>query len=113
MLGNKWGARFVALLPSMRNGEQLDWHQDLVYNSMWTLLSSIMNWNRSHPNTRIGSVLMTGLGTGAGGIPLTKCAEQMMLALKHFHQGLPQNLRRRDASVHDAEIVKTIRPNKR
>ncbi|KAF8645906.1 hypothetical protein AX16_007492 [Volvariella volvacea WC 439] len=36
---------------------------------------------------RIERVLITGVGTGPGGIPPRRCAQQMVLAIKHFYFG--------------------------
>lgn len=47
------------------------WHQDLVYNTMWLLLVQLEWWNKASDAEnclKIQMVLMTGLGTGTGGI---------------------------------------------
>jgi O-acetyl-ADP-ribose deacetylase (regulator of RNase III) len=66
---------------------------------MWSLLVEIGRWNlndaKSPPEmemetTRrrtIRRVLMTGLGTGCGQVSAARCAQQMILAIKHFAQG--------------------------
>jgi hypothetical protein len=35
----------------------------------------------------IQRVLMTGVGTGYGQVSVARCAQQMILAIKHFAQG--------------------------
>lgn len=70
----------------MRYPEPLKWHKDIVYNTMWSLLVELENWNKKSDDEekKIRKVLMTGLGTGAGKIPSADCARQMALAVKHF-----------------------------
>ncbi|KAG8820013.1 hypothetical protein FRC17_010266 [Serendipita sp. 399] len=43
--GNPWGATTVAVLPTMRVPDDMTWHKDLVYNSMWNLMAEIEKWN--------------------------------------------------------------------
>jgi hypothetical protein len=83
---NRWKAHCMAVLPTMRVPSNVQWNKDLVYNCMWSLQVAIENWNRTHPEGqgRINRVLTTGLGTGTGGVRPTVCAEQMVLAVKHF-----------------------------
>jgi hypothetical protein len=101
--GNPFGASCIAVLPTMRYPVNVRWHQDLVYNAVWSLLVEVGRWNtemgvrNSTPahdgietmTTRrtIKRVLMTGLGTGYGQISVARCAQQMILAIKHFAQG--------------------------
>jgi hypothetical protein len=81
----------------MRYPVDVRWHQDLVYNAVWSLLVEIRQWNVDHlvpgPGDAhrkvIKRVLMTGLGTGYGKVSATRCAQQMVLAMKHFAQGVP------------------------
>jgi len=81
----------------MRYPADVRWHRDLVYNAMWSLLVEVNRWNTVHGtgNTHgetIERVLMTGLRTGYGQISAVRCAEQMMLAVKHFAQGVPEDV---------------------
>lgn len=106
--GNPWGARVLAVLPTMRVPEEVNWHKDLVYNSMWTLLVEVMHWNESHgEDEQIRKVLTTGLGTGTGGLSVDRCAAQMVLAVKHFQQGKPQELTWRDIGRVSQEVHDT------
>ncbi|OBZ71528.1 hypothetical protein A0H81_08525 [Grifola frondosa] len=44
---NPWHAHSIAIVPTMRTPEDVSWHQDLVYNSMWALLVGITRWNET------------------------------------------------------------------
>jgi hypothetical protein len=82
----------------MRYVVDIRWHQDLVYNAMWSLLVEVRRWNadvlaQGLGDTRvkpIERVLMTGLGTGFGRVSAARCAQQMILAIRHFAQGVPE-----------------------
>lgn len=94
--GNPWGARALAISPTVRAPEDVSWHQDLVYNTMWSLLVQLERWNQTSDaegRAKIQTVLMTGLGTGYGGIDAEMCAQQMMLAVKHFRMPLADRVR--------------------
>lgn len=82
---NPWHATTLAILPTMRSPETVQWHKDLVYNTMWSFLCSVQQWNQDIGQPRrIETILMTGLGSGTGGISPRRCAQQMVLAIKHF-----------------------------
>ncbi|PVF95265.1 macro domain-like protein [Serendipita vermifera] len=83
---NPWKAHCIAVLATMRTPSDVRWHKDLVYNSMWSLQVAIENWNRAHAEGegKIKRVVITGLGTGTGGVMPKVAAEQMALAVKHF-----------------------------
>ncbi|KZT09785.1 macro domain-like protein [Laetiporus sulphureus 93-53] len=77
--------RVLAVSPTMRYPIDVHWHKDLVYNTMWSLLTELEHWNEHAAEVdRIESVAMTGLATGVGGIDKELCACQMVLAIKHF-----------------------------
>ena len=109
---NPWHTTSLAILPTMHTPEDVSWHKDLVYNAMWTLLVEIKRWNQSEVGkaSSIHTVLMTGLGTGQGGISVERCAQQMVLAVKHWQlRGLPQNhVRWEDVQQRNAEIERTM-----
>lgn len=96
--GKQFGASSIAVLPTMRYVVDIRWHQDLVYNAMWSLLVEVRRWNadvlaQGLGDTRvkpIERVLMTGLGTGFGRVSAARCAQQMILAIRHFAQGVPE-----------------------
>lgn len=83
---NDFSCKVIAVCPTMRYPEELKWHKDIVYNTMWSLLVELEIWNEKADDEekKIKKVLMTGLGTGVGKIPSSVCAKQMALAVKHF-----------------------------
>ena len=115
---NPWHTTSLAILPTMHTPEDVSWHKDLVYHAMWTLLVEIKKRNQLvvgedgvNSRSSIHTVLMTGLGTGQGGISVKRCAQQMVLAVKHWEQqGLPENhvqVRWEDVNQRNAEIERT------
>ncbi|KAH7882506.1 hypothetical protein F5I97DRAFT_1931046 [Phlebopus sp. FC_14] len=121
---NPWNARCLAISPTMRMPEDVSWHQDLVYNAMWTLLVEIERWNRGVATASLSAaddvgrprcegiirtVLMTGLGTGQGGIGVERCAQQMVLAVKHFEAPLLGTVRFGQSSGSANELTATLR----
>jgi hypothetical protein len=112
--GNKWGATSLACLPTMRVPDNVRWHEDLIYNCMWSLLVAVKNWNMNPGNAKIKRVLLTGLATGYGGMRANKCAEQMILAARHFAEPLhgPGAPRWKDVVPRTNEIVDTINLDK-
>ncbi|KAJ3534042.1 hypothetical protein NM688_g7196 [Phlebia brevispora] len=106
---NPWGARLLAIVPTMRVPEDVHWNKDLVYNCMWSLLAEVSLYNRGkEEGERIERVLMTGLGTGTGQVSKKVCADQMVLATKHWLQGLPSELRWPDVIPRANEIQETF-----
>lgn len=91
---NSHGCAFIAICPTMRIPENVVWNREIVYNCVWSLLVAIDEHNRcaeaSGTGKRINKVLMTGLGTGVGGVSARRCAQQMALAMRDFE----------DASAH-------------
>ncbi|EKM54875.1 uncharacterized protein PHACADRAFT_259039 [Phanerochaete carnosa HHB-10118-sp] len=105
---NPWEARVLAVLPTMRVPQDVDWHKDLCYNSMWSLLAEIAQWNETHSDeNQIRRVLMTGLGTGVGRMSAERCARQMVLAVKHFRKGWPEEPKWKDVYPASSEIEST------
>ena len=96
----------------MRSPDLVDWHQDLVYNSMWSLLVEVERWNKTVDNgeggKKIERVLMTGLATGVGNISAPKCAQQMILAVKHFANGIPERVVWSNAGKFIREVNGTV-----
>ncbi|KAI0042803.1 hypothetical protein FA95DRAFT_515267 [Auriscalpium vulgare] len=106
------GARVLSILPTMRTPQNVSWHRDLVYTCMWSLLVALKRWNEARgPAERIRRVLMTGLATGTGGIVADVCAQQMVLAVKHFQQGLPDHPRWPDVLPRSREVDRTTEPH--
>lgn len=111
-IGNPWGAQSLAIVPTMRTPEDISWNRDLVYNAMWSLLKEVALWNGRCDSAgvgdgRIGTVLMTGLGTGTGAVPGRVCARQMMLAVRHFIEGVPEAPRWESVGARNEEIRQT------
>ncbi|KAK8099699.1 uncharacterized protein PG998_012940 [Apiospora kogelbergensis] len=86
---NPWGARRVALCPTMRLPSDAEWNREVVYECVWALLCAVDNHNRAvreggEEEEEIRSVLMTPLATGVGRVSPERWASQAVLALKHF-----------------------------
>lgn len=61
----------------------------VVFYSMWNLMTAILAYNsRSDVSKKITRVLITGLGTGVGGVPEASCVRQMCDAIKLFNTNL-------------------------
>ncbi|KAG8811595.1 hypothetical protein FRC19_003712 [Serendipita sp. 401] len=117
--GNSWGATSLACLPTMRVPDEMNWHRDLVYNSMWNLMSEIEKWNReaeagdnstrSQEGTKvkkkINKAILTGLATGCGMVGSKKAGDQMILAVSHFTRPPLVNPRWRDVYGWHNEVV--------
>ena len=75
----------------MRTPEAVNWDHEVVYECIWSLLVTIDNHNAAAATTGdplINKVIVPGLGTGVGAISPEKCAVQMALALKHYHDAV-------------------------
>ena len=88
---NPPGCAYIALCPTMRIPGSVTWNREIVYNLMWSILVSLEQHNAAVDDltqigtgVRIRKVVMTGLGTGVGGISSERFAQQMALAVKHF-----------------------------
>ncbi|KAH9837990.1 uncharacterized protein C8Q71DRAFT_706001 [Rhodofomes roseus] len=92
--------RVLAVSPTMRYPVDVSWHEDLVYNTMWSLLVEVERWNEradreGEGRGRIQKVCMTGFATGVGGASKEVCARQMVLAVKHFLDVVSEEGRKR------------------
>jgi len=95
--GNKFGASSIAVVPTMRYPSKLN----------GTRISSIMRCGTCWPKSRDGALsrawtreelvredrasIDDGLATGCGNVSAERCAQQMMLAVRHFAQGVPES----------------------
>ncbi|KAH7890134.1 macro domain-like protein [Phlebopus sp. FC_14] len=103
---------YVALCPTMRMPFPVDWHKEIVYNTVWSLLVAIDRHNAfssslvispsqftsalnktNKESEVISSVLMTGLATGIGRVPFKTCAKQTVLAFAHCHDAITSSTR--------------------
>lgn len=83
--GKGWGCKWLAMVPTMRVPMSLHADKEIVYRCAWAIFAAIDRHNRSVGAVdQVKSVLMTPLGTGAGGLSDTTWAEQCVLAMKHF-----------------------------
>ena len=105
---NPWGARIMAVIPTMRVPDDISWHQDLVYNCIWSLLCEIVKWNRNPNQEPIHTVLSTGLGTGTGEVDPNQCARQMVLAAKHFQKPLPVHPRWKHVESYARDVEESV-----
>ncbi|KAI0667571.1 hypothetical protein C8Q78DRAFT_981508 [Trametes maxima] len=109
---NELGCAVLAVVPTMRTPEDVSWHVDLVYECMWNLLSALWRWNageRPADAGRVEQVLMTGLGTGSGGVSYERCARQMALAAQNFARGWGERPRWGDVQTRAEEMDRTRR----
>ncbi|KAL3471940.1 hypothetical protein BJX99DRAFT_13893 [Aspergillus californicus] len=86
---NEWGCKWVAICPTMRTPDNARWDREVVYECVWSLLCAIEGWNRGvgrdrGHEERIGSVLVTPMATGCGGVSPQRWAAQFVLAVRHF-----------------------------
>ena len=93
-----------------------------MYNIMWSILVSLEQHNAAVDDltqigtgARIRKVLITGLGTGVGGFSSAKCAQQMVLAVKHFLEASAHPEKWSSMSWHDTgplnvEICRSYSP---
>ena len=105
---NPWGARVMAVVPTMRVPADVSWNQDLVYNCMWSLLCEIVKWNKNPNQDPIHTVLSTGLATGTGEVDHNQCARQMVLAAKHFQERLPVHPRWEHVESHARDVEESV-----
>lgn len=85
-----WGCRYLALCPTMKIPQKVTWDREVVYECIWSLLTSVSKHNElvgkpeSGNSRQIQSILMTPLATGYGGWSGAKWAAQLLLAIRHF-----------------------------
>lgn len=115
---NIWGTKFIALCPTMRVPQEVEWDREVVYESIWSLLVTLDKHNRAvergekKPEDRISSILMTPLATGFGKVSPERWAHQMLMAMKHFvdakqHPDKWSNLKPAEIFDYANEVVDT------
>ncbi|KAH7123106.1 hypothetical protein EDB81DRAFT_226398 [Dactylonectria macrodidyma] len=92
---NIWGTKRIAICPTMRVPDNVQWDREVVYECVWSLLCAVDKHNRlldlGHPREqafKINNILMTPIATGVGRVSPKRWAEQVVLALKHFVEAL-------------------------
>ncbi|KAG6041197.1 hypothetical protein E4U41_005687 [Claviceps citrina] len=88
---NVWGTKYLALCPTTRTPQPVDWDREIVYESIWSLMVAIDKHNgrvnAGHDGdgeSYIHSILLTPLATGVGRVSAHRWAAQMIMAMKHF-----------------------------
>lgn len=87
---NAWGTKYLALTPSMRIPQEVEWDREVVYECIWSLLCAIDKHNAAvdrgnlPKSEMVNSFLMTPLATGTGMVTAERWAAQAALAIKHF-----------------------------
>ena len=101
----------LLLVPAMSRPKQLEinshtkLHESVIFNSIWNLLSLLAEThlnNTSSPNPNVFKVLITGLGTGVGGVAHEVAAFHMYKALSIYAKALHLQ------STHPTAISKLI-----
>ncbi|KAK7190600.1 hypothetical protein DPSP01_007256 [Paraphaeosphaeria sporulosa] len=87
--GNAWGCTWLALCPTMKVPQRVEWDREVVYECIYALLAAVDRRNRrlseeGVERREIRSVLITPLATGYGRWSAERWAAQTVLALKHF-----------------------------
>lgn len=95
---NVWGAKFIALCPTMRMPSNVRWDREIVYEAVWSLLCAVDLHNREAEEQGrwddvIRSVLMTPFATATGRVSNDRWAAQLVLALKHYLDALARPAR--------------------
>lgn len=81
---NDRGCKWVAICPTMREPEDVNWDREVVYECVWSLLCQVERFNRGSKGDGIQSMLMTPLAAGVGKVSKERWAAQTVLAMKHF-----------------------------
>ncbi|KAF2439927.1 macro domain-like protein [Karstenula rhodostoma CBS 690.94] len=98
---NEWGCKWLALCPTMKVPQRVEWDREVVYECVYALLAAIDRHNRRLREGKDGmagekvgegreirSVLMTPLATGYGRWSAARWAAQTVLAMKHFSEAV-------------------------
>jgi O-acetyl-ADP-ribose deacetylase (regulator of RNase III) len=112
---NDRNCSWVAICPTMREPENVNWDREVVYECVWSLLCQVEGHNRHNVDNRIKTILMTPLATGIGKVSKARWAAQAVLALKHFVDSLERpgqwsSLQWDDIEKIDDEVRQTWMP---
>lgn len=80
---NNLGCKWVALCPTMREPQDVNWDREVVYECVWSLLCQVEGHNR-RSSEQIETVLMTPLAAGVGKVSKERWAAQTVTAMRHF-----------------------------
>ncbi|KAJ5408761.1 hypothetical protein N7509_002644 [Penicillium cosmopolitanum] len=83
LASNSRGCRWLAVCPTMREPQNVNWDRELVYECTWSLMCQIEGHNRRH-SKKIRSILMTPFAAGVGKVSKERWASQTVLALRQF-----------------------------
>lgn len=84
---NARGCKWVALCPTMREPENVNWNREVVYECVWSLLCQVEGHNR-RSSEQIRTVLMTPLAAGVGRVSKERWAAQTVMAMRHFVEAI-------------------------
>lgn len=80
--------RYLAHCPTMRVPAAVSPGSDIVYSCMWSILNAVRKHNQlcsvQNGHTPINTLMCSGLATGVGRVPAHVCAQQMVLAYRHY-----------------------------
>ncbi|KAF3384312.1 hypothetical protein F1880_002507 [Penicillium rolfsii] len=85
---NSRNCSWVAICPTMREPENVNWDREVVYECVWSLLCQLEGHNRCNADNKIETILMTPLATGVGKVSKERWAAQAVMAMKHFVNSL-------------------------
>jgi len=80
---NDRGCKWVALCPTMREPENVNWDRGVVYECIWSLLCQVEGHNR-RSSEQIQRILMAPLAAGIGKVSKERWAAQTIIAMRHF-----------------------------
>jgi len=73
---------YLCYSPTMRTPKVLD-TKDITYTATWAALTSIHRFNKNL-DIPIDTIILPGMGTGTGKVPVEKAAAQMVYAVEQF-----------------------------
>ncbi|KAJ5107183.1 hypothetical protein N7456_003858 [Penicillium angulare] len=93
---NPPGCEWVAICPTMREPQNVNWDREIVFECIWSLLNQVEGHNRrlasgsehGSGGKRIESLLMPPLAAGIGKVSKERWAQQVVLAMKHFVEAI-------------------------
>lgn len=73
---------YLSYSPTMRTPKVLE-TKDITYTATWAALTSIHRFNK-HLDIPVDTIILPGMGTGTGKVPVEKAAAQMVYAAEQF-----------------------------